>query len=106
MNDEIKEILEEIDNKIIPNEHWNKIKDYITNLQEENERLKNREKEAVEHYNTAIKYSHEIEDKYIDYKSRCEKAIEFIENFKYGMPYTEWVKKEELLNILNGGDDK
>lgn len=33
MNDEIKEILEEIDNKIIPNERWNKIKDYITNLQ-------------------------------------------------------------------------
>lgn len=36
MNDEIKEILEEIDNKIIPNEHWNKIKDYIINLQKEN----------------------------------------------------------------------
>lgn len=40
-----------------------------------------------------------------DYKSECEEAIEFIKNFKYGMPYTEWVKKEELLNILNGGDE-
>lgn len=40
-----------------------------------------------------------------EYKSRCEEAIEFIKNFKYGMPYTEWVKKEELLNILNGGDE-
>lgn len=30
MSEEIKEILDYIDNRIIPNEKWNKIKDYIT----------------------------------------------------------------------------
>ncbi len=35
MTEEIKEILDYIDDRIIPNEKWDKIKDYITNLQQE-----------------------------------------------------------------------
>ena len=35
MPEEIKEILDYIDDRIIPNEKWDKIKDYITNLQQE-----------------------------------------------------------------------
>ena len=34
MIEEIKEILDYIDDRIIPNEKWDKIKDYITNLQQ------------------------------------------------------------------------
>lgn len=39
MNEEIKEILDYIDDRIIPNEKWNKIKDYITNLQQKYDKL-------------------------------------------------------------------
>lgn len=87
MNDEIKEILEEIDNKIIPNEHWNKIKNYITNLQEENEDLKDRLK-VMEHFKNSLleeneRLSVELNQNMIErnnYLSRCEKAIEFIKD--------------------------
>jgi len=34
MTEEIKEILDYIDDRIIPNEKWDKIKDYITKLQQ------------------------------------------------------------------------
>lgn len=34
MTEEIEEILNYIDDRIIPNEKWDKIKDYITNLQQ------------------------------------------------------------------------
>ena len=64
MNDEIKEILEEIDNKIIPNEHWNKIKYYITNLQNENERLKTALNGSKETTKKVIEYINEVKDKY------------------------------------------
>ncbi len=45
MNDEIKEILIFIENKIYPKdsllfEKWSFLKDYITNLQKENQKLK------------------------------------------------------------------
>ena len=39
MNKEIKEILDYINDRIIPNEKWEAVKDYITNLEQENERL-------------------------------------------------------------------
>ena len=101
----LEEILEEIDNKIIPNEHWNKIKDYITNLQEENEDLKDRLK-VMEHFKNSLLEENE------DYKSRCEKAIEFI---KEEAGYDEEIRScccdllysdcDKLIELL-GGDDK
>ena len=38
MNKEIKEILDYISDRIIPNEKWEAVKDYITNLNQENEK--------------------------------------------------------------------
>ena len=81
MNDEIKEILEALDNTACCPYHddmCKKAKNYITNLQQENE----------------------------DYKSRCEKAIEYINKNKHLNWYVESLFTDELLNILNGGDEE
>ena len=96
MKDEIKEILDKL-NKIVPYasvpkelaymttnitpQECKTLLDYITNLQEENERLKE-EKE--------------------DYKSRNKKAIEYIKNNCYYLVDND---DKNLLNIL-GGDEE
>lgn len=66
--------------------------DYITNLQEENERLKK-----------GLEYAKRIEK---DYKTKFDKAIEYIELWHYrndfrANSFTKDVK-EELLDILKG----
>lgn len=120
MNNEIKEILEELENMYEISEleeqvnNINKIRDYITNLQqieqehketnatlmselikleEENERLK-----------TIKPCMLNFQECYVvkDYKSRCEKAIEYIENPRHEMSVLTY---QNLLNILQNGDD-
>lgn len=87
--------------------------DYITNLQERCEYLERsnnrREDEIMSLRNECVDGE--------TYKSRNEKAIEYIkEHIKYecddtisGMSFYSYhlydFKKEELLNILNGGDE-
>ena len=127
MNDEIKEILNIINYKykdyyvqdIVSGDDLKLLSDYITNLQEENEILKldvitteknynnfkdMYEKHIKEDFNYAINYQ--------DYKSRCEKAIEFI---KEEAGYDEEIRScccdllysdcDKLIELL-GGDDK
>ena len=67
--------------------------DYITNLQEENERLKVDKETIKRWYNLC--------------KSRNEKAIEYIKEDMYGEPNELYglVDGEHLLNIL-GGDEE
>lgn len=88
MNDEIKEILEEIDNKIIPNEHWNKIKDCITNLQQENERLKKEKK----------KLSNDLAEAILFNQKRCEQNKELQQRI-------ERLKEENRHIFANVNDD-
>ncbi len=59
-------------------EERKKMADYITNLQQENERL----------------------------NSRINKAIEYIHKNKHLNWYVESIFTDELLNILNGGDEE
>ena len=104
MNDEIKEILEfdfeSQGERIEINEYErNILKDYITNLQEENERLKL----ELSGYREAIFRN----DKLLglqDYKSRCEKAIEYIE--KNTIDTTFYIdfdgEIKYVLNLLKG----
>lgn len=132
MTEEIKEILEYIDNRIIPNEKWNKIKDYIVSLQNavseltsqkkimilKNEQLQQENEKLKENLCKNIVY----ERWYIHYKSRCEKAVEYLEKL-WSFPSGNFevaINKEEnksididgneyidnLLNILNGSDEK
>ena len=91
-------------------EKANQLIDYITNLQEENERLK---KIAEEHKNCTRKhwqqkcFEHYINEKLL--QSRIDKAVEYLEqqpvieiNGEYRNIYAE--DDNKLLNILNGGE--
>lgn len=115
MKDEIKEILEYVLSLTYGNENAikgiNKVEDYITNLQEENERLKVK-LNCKEYFSSTMpentefviltkenydRQQKDIELELIDYKLRNEKAIEYIDEIFNGM---------ELLNILNGSDEQ
>lgn len=117
MNKEIKEILEclekygQLTPDAIDDLHY--IRDYITNLQEENERLKNalcsdnivsknkynhlkKIKESLELEISTIK---DFQGLYIDYKSRINVALRIIEEKRgyYDIP-------DELEKVLKGSD--
>lgn len=113
MNDEIKEILDYLksDNWEVGNGDYEKrlykcdielLFNYITNLQQENEYL---DKEL----NNMTDYAKDLED----YKSRCEKAIEYIKNnitWYYDEDLDESVYQDEIsgdkvLNILQNGSE-
>ena len=110
MAEEIKEILDYIDDRIVPNEIWDKIKDYITNLQEENEKLKeelNYTVSQAQHNQIVSKLCKERND----YKSRCEKTMKLLKLPIVYETYQENGERDELLkkirqaeNILNGSD--
>lgn len=107
MNNEIKEILRTLKAKSTRYEYCLKenisyndesyeahlLLDYINSLQQENERLKVNCNLGYEELKVAR-----------DYKSRCEKAIEYINKLKT-YPYLEKYYTGELLNILQNGSD-
>ena len=106
MNNEIKEILDYIDDRIIPNEKWNKIKDYINNLQEENERLR----EVVENLTTMTvcgdrkQIKNTAQFKLEQCQSRIDKAIEYCNNIMFETKREEKIQ-DDLLDILQGEDE-
>lgn len=135
MNDEIEEMLDLINElvKISPNKgsygishkKWKQLLDYITNLQQavkdtkdtaddmlyelkqENERLKELNENASKVCIAEHRYGVDKAEEARDYKSRCEKAIEYIEN---NMQYDDniddnWVMTNDLLNILQNGSE-
>lgn len=121
MNDEIKEIF---DTKLyfdLEEEDYAKIKNYITNLQQENKELKKNQR----YYKNGVfslEYDKEtLSDMVDDYKSRIEKAVELIKN-KLSFETYQHLKKlyddidsieeiwedyefEDLLNILLNGSE-
>ena len=132
MNDEIKEILKDIEKGVKTGKDKNDIKvggicyewqdlkivlDYITNLQEENERLKennsNMQEEMARVWEENKRLNLELsgyreailrDDKLLglqDYKSRCEKAIEYIKQEDWNTEYDY-----NLLNILQNGSEE
>ena len=127
MNKEIKEILEALKPQdeeftkagikeyplILSVKEQKILLDYITNLQEENKRLK-RDIEAMKHnYNLlvrCIENGESITQKfengltYQDYKLRNEKAIEYIKDSNILAIYKLDYFIEDLLNILEGED--
>lgn len=134
MNNEIKEILAYFEKYVKitdmhdsePMLNWKDIKivlDYITNLQQENERLVNKlnKKTSVITYNYTSDIYEELEEekrineedlKYIDkLEERIEKAIEYITteqlytNYQWGKSQYEKILRD-LLNILNGRSDE
>lgn len=133
MKDEIKEIidrLERIDHKEYIAfefadsatfdemarcfEERKKLADYITNLQEENEGLHTRIKTIKRRRKAQTakmrKYREEITNKQnsiVDYKSRNEKANEYIkEHTNNFVEYLDVYETKELSNILEGDKDE
>lgn len=102
--DKMKEQHEEIKN----------LRDTLTNLQQENERLKELCNKYEEEHSTAFKlWKTKLEelpcyDEMLVYKSRCEKVIEYIKGHQRKDEFlnlNEW-ETRDLLNILNGDDNK
>lgn len=105
MNDELKEILHylKIENghcsSELSYEETRLLLDYITNLQQENQDLSR----VCELYGKSL-YNAEL----TDYKSRIEKAVEYIKEDMYSEPNELYglIDGEHLLNILNGRSDE
>ena len=140
MTEEIKEILQEV-NKIVDNTSYNedityfevshisKLLDYITNLQQENEKLKYNGRGQVNDYfkdkyaDEVLKKADLIKDfeltcyKNYELKQENEKLKNFIDNLISELSHCELngtkkldivsdYIKQEYENILNGGDEK
>lgn len=117
MNEEIKKILElfsSTDKNImfgdiveLNSKESHLLLNYITNLQQENERLKEENKRIFSKVNddellisNAMNYAEAQ-----DYKSRCEKAIELINAWLDGLNNDDIIiLLNDLGNILKGGD--
>ena len=112
MLEEIKEILEifkkineeySVDTELdfedyeIPNIYLKQLLDYITNLQEENNKLKELCDKYEEEHSTEFKIWKDERHQLLDYKSRNEKAIEIIE--KYGKE--KQLEEDYLMNRVN-----
>lgn len=148
MNDGIKEILEKPNVYIFNDEcylyfgDYNKLKDYITNLQQELEVAKNNEEafrlemqditkalaldehtlfDDVKDYATNLQQENERLNHQLEvqkelternrlrkhcYKSRCEKAVEYIESRAKKAGVKLMSREEELIDILNGRSDE
>lgn len=100
--DYITNLQEELNNQIeIANNRYVE----ITKLQQENERLENRNIYYINNEKKLLSDWHQEHNEAIEYKSRNKKAIECIKDnltrewgeYLYGY--------EDLLNILNGGDE-
>lgn len=137
MEEEIKEVLDNFEKYearyilhnetqfIITHREIQILLDYITNLQEENEKLKELCNKYEEEHSTAFKlWTMKMEEmpcyeEFMNYKSRNEKAIEYcnyndesLYTFEPDYDYEENMIdnyepsnfREDLLNILNGGD--
>lgn len=114
MNDEIKEILQRLnkamtDNNCIDKDIAKRYYDAITNLQQENE-YNNYCEEELRKKISNLEYKITTLE---DYKSRVEKAIEYIDRETgegiyesgYGRGTAVTICKEHLLNILQNGSE-
>lgn len=108
MNDEIKEILDDLlFTTTLPNvsvklskEKLNQLKDCITNLEQENERLKKEQ----------LNLKDELASMW-ECKARNKEAIEYIKNvsretLNNGRVFYNELPAQNLLNILTGGDEE
>ena len=121
MNNEIKEILEHIQYVIDEDDYWEVTKatlkplsDYITNLQQENERLKDNYNRLYNE-DCKLREQHNINDislldENYDYKSRIDKAIEYFKYQLENLDFYEDTKAKMLcamgITLLqNGGEE-
>lgn len=103
MNDEIKEILEfkeNADYKRLSCDEIAILRDYITNLQQENKELNDSNQWWNNRFNA-------VQRDYEDYKSRIEKAVEYMNNtFNIRDVKDMFEIINKLEDILNGRSDE
>lgn len=107
MTNEIKEILFLLHNDRLTDSAKRKLEDYITNLQEENKKLKEKLKN-----NGIVKTCENCEwfgvcphsYREYDYKSKIDKAIEYIEKIFYVKSGLSPKQATDLLEILRGDE--
>ena len=107
MNDEIKEILdfkENADYKKLSCDEIAILKDYITNLQQENERL-NQDLSFYQRYGADMLHKNNI------LEERIEKAVEYLDKHKIELSHSfdepdcdYWIatNPQDIIDILNG----
>lgn len=109
MNNEIKEINIKIPGQILDyvdtKEHLLKLFNYITNLQQENERLKDNRDWWKDRFFGQQEYDDSHRITAIEYKKRIDKAIEYIENQTSLFDKCYFSGFKDLLNILQNGSD-
>ena len=122
MNNEIKEILDRIETAseifdcLLKPEECTEILDLITNLQQENESLRTRiktikrlRKKQTQKKNKYKSIIFDEEQKLKDYKSRIDKAVEYINKEFKDEPYSVFIygktNIDKLLNILQNGSE-
>lgn len=111
MIDRIKEINIKIPEQILDYvdtmEHLLELYNYITNLQQENEHLRsdlNTLKNTIIEVNSLFNH---LTKKDLDYKSRCEKAVEYMNNtFNITGVKDMFDIMNKLEDILNGRSDE
>lgn len=128
MNDEIKEILEDLRNKNmsvddLTHNDKTKLLDYITNLQEENQKLKKiyikptftkRKIEELQQENLKLKeVISSVKEDYLNERAKVDAAIEYIKDS--GITFLNLANQrcfcnnncaDKIINILNGGDEE
>ena len=112
MNNEIKEILkslqEDIENNVLIEVRGNYFKpllEFIINLQQENERIK-QPKIFIDTQDMEERYGEELYKEYLekqvkDYKSRIEKAVEYVKECYTQPPNIENFMHEGEMNYLS-----
>lgn len=114
MNKEIKEILELIQ-EVIDEEtdkfgDFKKLLDYITNLQEENEKLK-QPQIFIDTMDMEERYGQELYEDYLkeqleDFKSRIDKTNNILKDTSIDMPETLLIETIDYARHILKGDDK
>jgi chromosome segregation ATPase len=111
MTEEIKEIFKTKLYFDLDETDYIKIQNYITNLQKENENLKNNYNDNEQAIHKIMEENKHLRTELNCYKLKCEKASDFIlSKAKEYKPHFAKVELNtadcnELLNILQGGDE-
>lgn len=118
MNDEIKEILNKLQYGFCSELTYEKLLDYITNLQQENERLKKDNKILKQNNINEVlrndfdmcvkdlKKANKKIEKLEDYKSRIEKAIEYIKEKARNNCWIDQFEASDLIKLLRGENNE
>lgn len=113
MNSAVKEILKEIQqcdsfhnncDCLLDNNECDHLLNYINQLEKEVERLKEREKLVIEHYNVMVRHSGNLEGKIIQLETNRDKAYKLLDDIDEYMLVEQHLKLVEAKKLLERGN--